>query len=210
MSGMGSADSTPIDPVLAGASSKAWGRSGLSAESATGLPSMRETRERGFCALGGRARKRKSLEMRPALLFLLWLFLRDASALGTTSPLLSLRGALGTASLRDKNTNPAQMRARYDDGDERRLSKGGSGGRFQASSKRLGISRTEKYSNPIRQKKLEEYVNSDLEAADPLIGKIIAGSALLTIFGLLFAVYAYYGADGLAAATQTQRNIRGI
>lgn len=104
------------------------------------------------------------------------------------------------------------MRSRYEDADERRLSKGGSGGRYDANKKkRLGVSRTEAFGgNNIRQQRLEEYVNSDYAPADPLIGKIVAGSALLTIFGLLFAAYLYYGADGLSAATYTQRSIRGM
>ncbi len=106
------------------------------------------------------------------------------------------------------------MRSRYEDADERRLSKGGSGGRYDAAAnkkKRLGVSRTEAFGgNNIRQQRLEEYVNSDYAPADPLIGKIVAGSALLAIFGLLFAAFAYYGADGLSAATYTQRSIRGM
>mmetsp|Transcript_3862 Transcript_3862/g.6420 ORF Transcript_3862/g.6420 Transcript_3862/m.6420 type:complete len:134 (+) Transcript_3862:39-440(+) len=102
-------------------------------------------------------------------------------------------------------------RSRFEDGDDRRLSQGGSGGRFGKIARRVGISGTEAFgTSDIRKARLEAYVNSDEEAADPLIGKIIAGSFLVTLFGLLYAVFAYYGVDGLNAATMTQRSIRGI
>ena len=59
----------------------------------------------------------------------------------------------------------------------------------------------------IRKKKLEAYINSEEEASDGTFGKIIAGSALLSIFGGLVGVYFYYGADGLMGATSGQRAI---
>ena len=52
----------------------------------------------------------------------------------------------------------------------------------------------------IRAKNLEAYINSTEEAADPIVGKIISGSALFSIFAGLIGIYVYYGADGLAAA----------
>lgn len=42
---------------------------------------------------------------------------------------------------------------------------------------------------------------SEEDPTDGTIGRVIAGSLLLTIFGLLAAVYMYYGgAEGLVAA----------
>jgi len=106
------------------------------------------------------------------------------------------------------------MRARYEDGEDRRLSQGGSGGRYGKTAtgrkRAVGASRFGEGDNDIRRRRLEEYVNSNEEAADPLIGKIIAGSLLLTLFALLYGIYAYYGAEGLMAATQSQRSIRGM
>jgi len=93
-----------------------------------------------------------------------------------------------------------QMRVRFEDAEERRLSKGGSGGA-------AGNARVNAMSS--REQKLQRYLDNDDEPADPLIGKIIAGSMLVTIFGLLFAVFMYYGADGLVAATAGQRAVRG-
>jgi hypothetical protein len=44
-------------------------------------------------------------------------------------------------------------------------------------------------------------VYSEEDPTDGTIGRVIAGSLLLTIFGLLAAVYFYYGgAEGLVAA----------
>jgi hypothetical protein len=52
----------------------------------------------------------------------------------------------------------------------------------------------------IRQRKLEEYINSDLEGSDKTFGKIIAGSLILTLIALLCGVVAYYGIDGMIFA----------
>lgn len=52
----------------------------------------------------------------------------------------------------------------------------------------------------IRQKRLEEYINSDEDAADKTFGKIISGSLILTLIALLCGVVAYYGIDGLIFA----------
>jgi hypothetical protein len=57
----------------------------------------------------------------------------------------------------------------------------------------------------IRKAKLEAYINSEEEASDGTFGKIISGSALLSIFGGLVGVYLYYGGDGLLTATSKQR-----
>eukprot|EP00965_Chrysotila_dentata_P255107 6212104-Pleurochrysis_carterae.AAC.3 len=125
------------------------------------------------------------------------------------------------------------MRSRYEDGEDRRLSQvrpkcfsymslNPAGKNLATSlafeSKRLRSSEcvhtclkeTHLHRCTALTTQLEAYVNSEEDAADPLIGKIIAGSLLLTIFGLLYAVYAYYGADGLSAATYSQRAIRGM
>ena len=40
------------------------------------------------------------------------------------------------------------------------------------------------------------------QASDGTFGKIISGSALLSIFGGLIGIYVYYGGDGLLSATQ--------
>jgi len=52
----------------------------------------------------------------------------------------------------------------------------------------------------IRQQKLEAYINSEEEATSNLVPRIIAGSALLSIFAGLAGVAVYYGVDGLVAA----------
>jgi hypothetical protein len=62
-------------------------------------------------------------------------------------------------------------------------------------------------SQQIRKRNLEAYINSEEEASDGTFGKIISGSALLSIFGGLVGVYLYYGADGLMGATAGQRAI---
>lgn len=51
----------------------------------------------------------------------------------------------------------------------------------------------------IRKQRLEEYINSDEAPADPMFGKIISGSLILTLIALLCGVVAYYGLDGLIA-----------
>ena len=52
----------------------------------------------------------------------------------------------------------------------------------------------------IRKARLEAYINSDYAPADKTFGKIIAGSLILVILGLLGGVVAYYGIDGLVFA----------
>lgn len=64
-------------------------------------------------------------------------------------------------------------------------------------------------SQQIRKKNLEAYINSEEEASDGTFGKIISGSALLSIFGGLIGVYIYYGGDGLLQATAGQRAMEG-
>ena len=54
-------------------------------------------------------------------------------------------------------------------------------------------------SQRIRKERLEAYINSDEAPADPLFGKIIAGSLILVLITLLGGVGAYYGIDGLLA-----------
>ena len=96
--------------------------------------------------------------------------------------------------------------SRYEDGDDRRLSTGGSGGRWgqignsyrNTESARLGGEEGQQ----IRKAKLEAYINSDLEASDGTFGKIIAGSLLFTITAGLVGVYMYYGGDGLMTAAR--------
>ena len=78
------------------------------------------------------------------------------------------------------STSSISMRARFDDAEDRRLSKGGSGGRFGKTAPKknraLGVSGMDKYTqSDIRQKKLDAYVNNDLEPTDGTISKIIAG-----------------------------------
>jgi hypothetical protein len=116
--------------------------------------------------------------------------------------------ALYSRGVQNRHDSRISMKARFEDAEDRRLSRGGSGGRF-------GNIATDPYkdmsdSQRKRAKKVEQYLDNDLEAADPLIGKIIAGSMLVTLFGLLFAVFAYYGVDGLMAATANQRAVRGM
>ena len=116
------------------------------------------------------------------------------------------------------------MKARYEDAEDRRLSQGGSGGRYgqiggfgslnNKAEKRSYLAKrgfnAPLDSQMIRAQKLDAYLNNDLEATDGTFGKIMAGTFLLTLFGLLFAVFIYYGTDGLAAATAGQRAVRGI
>merc|ERR1711933_533149 len=52
-------------------------------------------------------------------------------------------------------------------------------------------------------------INSEEEASDGTFGKIISGSALVSIFAGLIGVYIYYGGDGLLAATAKQRSLSG-
>ena len=112
--------------------------------------------------------------------------------------------------------SPVLMRTRYTDGDERRLSMGGSGkgmitDRFGGPKKRnkgrdlfggSGVSRTEGFAaNEIRQRNLEAYINSEEEPTDGFVPKLIAGTLLFTIFAGLGGVFLYYGGvDGLARA----------
>lgn len=84
-------------------------------------------------------------------------------------------------------------RSRFEDGDDKRM-----------SQRRVGASKMEKFggteSSRIRQAKLEAYVYSEEDPTDGTIGKVIAGSFLITLFGLLAAVFMYYGGvDGLVA-----------
>ena len=62
-------------------------------------------------------------------------------------------------------------------------------------------------SQQIRKRNLEAYINSEEEASDGTFGKIISGSALVSIFAGLIGVYIYYGGDGLMAATSKQRSL---
>ena len=63
-------------------------------------------------------------------------------------------------------------------------------------------------SQQIRKRNLEAYINSEEEASDGTFGKIISGSALVSIFAGLIGVYIYYGGDGLMQATAGQRAIQ--
>ena len=65
-------------------------------------------------------------------------------------------------------------------------------------------------SQQIRKRNLEAYINSEEEASDGTFGKIISGSALVSIFAGLVGVYLYYGGDGLLAATAKQRSLSGM
>lgn len=107
------------------------------------------------------------------------------------------------SSLRPGRAADAQMRVRFEDAEDKRLSKGGSGGRY-------GKNAAVQYAPGSREAKVEAYLNNDLPSADGTITKIIAGSMLFTLLALLMAVYMYYGADGLVAATEKQRAVRGI
>ena len=63
----------------------------------------------------------------------------------------------------------------------------------------------------IRRKKLEAYLDNDLEPTDGTFGRVLAGTMLVIIFSLLFGVVQYYGGiEGLASITEKQRSIRGI
>ena len=52
----------------------------------------------------------------------------------------------------------------------------------------------------IRKQRLDAYINSTEEPADKTFGKILAGSFIFVLIGLLGGVVAYYGVDGLVAA----------
>lgn len=54
----------------------------------------------------------------------------------------------------------------------------------------------------IRKAKLEAYIYSEEEPTSGLVPKIISGAALFSIFAGLIGIVAYYGTDGLIAATQ--------
>jgi len=122
---------------------------------------------------------------------------------------------------RGESTVLVRMKARYEDGDDRRLSQGGSGGRWGRTAKSRGGSfgaytNTEGRrsggleSQQIRKAKLDAYIDNDLDPTDGTIGKIIAGSLLFAIFAGLLGIMMYYGTDGLAAATYNQRAVRGM
>lgn len=100
--------------------------------------------------------------------------------------------------------------SRYEDGEDRRLSQGGTGGGMgirkgtgnsyrNTESARFGSADP---GQQIRKEKLEAYINSEYEASDGTFGKIISGSLLVTIFGLFIGVYMYYGGDGLLTAAR--------
>ena len=130
------------------------------------------------------------------------------AALHAQQPVTSIRRFNG---VNVRRAPMVAMRKRFEDAEDRRLSKGGSGGGIGTRPRGsvdpyAGLSDSQK----ARAMKVDAYLDNDLEAADPLIGKIIAGSMLFTLIGLLVAVFMYYGADGLAAATYNQRAIRGI
>merc|ERR1719230_1049074 len=78
-----------------------------------------------------------------------------------------LRPILTTSAISTIST--ISMRARFEDAEDRRLSKGGSGGRYGklAPKKALGVSGMDKYTqSDIRQRKLDAYVNNDLDPTD--------------------------------------------
>lgn len=117
------------------------------------------------------------------------------------------------------------MKKRYEDAEDKRLSQGGSGGGVgkpnlgrafgmgglayrNTESARFGSADE---GQQIRKAKLEAYLDNDMEASDGTFGKIIAGSFLVVLFSLLFAVVQYYGGfEGLATITEPQRAIRGM
>jgi hypothetical protein len=146
---------------------------------------------------------------RLASLFLLLAAVSRASSLSLSPRLPAAR------------TRPLRMmsRARYEDADDRRLSQGGSGGRYGATARSFSqLSDAEKRktiakrgfsearystdSQRIRAEKLDAYLYNDEEATDGTIGKIIAGSMLVSIFSGLFGTWMYYGGDGLMAAAR--------
>jgi hypothetical protein len=51
----------------------------------------------------------------------------------------------------------------------------------------------------IRKQRLAEYINSTEEAADTTFNKLLAGSFILVLLGLLIGVMMYYGIDGMIA-----------
>ena len=110
---------------------------------------------------------------------------------------------------------------RFEDAEDKRISQGGSGGgigrpnRFglpgaytNTESRRFGSADP---GQEIRRKKLEAYLDNDLEPTDGTFGRVLAGTMLVIIFSLLFGVVQYYGGiEGLASITEKQRSIRGI
>ena len=84
---------------------------------------------------------------------------------------------------------------------------GGGGGSYSnTESARFGGLESQQ----IRKRNLEAYINSEEEAADGTFGKIISGSALVSIFATLIGAYLYYGGDGLMAATAKQRGLSNM
>ena len=84
---------------------------------------------------------------------------------------------------------------------------GGGGGSYSnTESARFGGLESQQ----IRKRNLEAYINSEEEAADGTFGKIISGSALVSIFATLIGAYMYYGGDGLLAATAKQRGLSNM
>ena len=84
---------------------------------------------------------------------------------------------------------------------------GGGGGSYSnTESARFGGLESQQ----IRKRNLEAYINSEEEAADGTFGKIISGSALVSIFATLIGAYMYYGGDGLLAATAKQRPLSNM
>ena len=84
---------------------------------------------------------------------------------------------------------------------------GGGGGSYSnTESARFGGLESQQ----IRKRNLEAYINSEEEAADGTFGKIISGSALVSIFATLIGAYMYYGGDGLLAATAKQRALSNM
>ena len=125
----------------------------------------------------------------------------SSSALVALAP-ASLRLGSGVAAPRLARVS---MISRYEDGDEKRLSQGGGGGRYGnvGNNRRVGVSGTDGWgtskSQRIRQANLEAYVNSEEAPADGTIVKIIAGCALFSILGGLIGIYMYYGGDSIMA-----------
>ena len=152
--------------------------------------------------------------------FLLLLAL-PAEALHARSALAAVR--IGTPPPR--TTTPVmgarKRNYRFEDAEDKRISQGGSGGgigrpnRFgfpgaytNTESRRFGSADP---GQEIRRKKLEAYLDNDLEPTDGTFGRVLAGTMLVIIFSLLFGVVQYYGGiEGLASITEKQRSIRGI
>ena len=148
------------------------------------------------------------------------LLLAVANVVNAYSPVGGLRS--GTSRAR------VTMRKRYEDAEDKRLSQGGSGGGigrpnkpglgglFGAGGLAYRNTETARFGSAdegqqIRKRKLEAYLDNDLEATDGTFGKIIAGSFLVTLFSLLLGVFLYYGGmEGLMSITEKQRSIRGV